>query len=93
MVAASIGAVEALKDQMGFCRWNYILRSAHHYAKNNVRSISQAKSLAPSSLAKTRQISGSSSSAAGKRVSVEKGKRAEESLKTVMYLSCWGPYN
>ncbi|CAN1844073.1 hypothetical protein LINPERHAP1_LOCUS37330 [Linum perenne] len=89
MVAASIGAVEALKDQMGFCRWNYILRSAHHYAKNNVRSISQAKSLAPSSAA----ISGSSSSAAGKRVSVEKGKRAEESLKTVMYLSCWGPYN
>ncbi|CAN1123930.1 hypothetical protein LINPERPRIM_LOCUS3493 [Linum perenne] len=161
MVAASIGAVEALKDQMGFCRWNYILRSAHHYAKSNVRSFSQAKNLAPSSaavvstvvssklkeaqqseeslrkvmylslavgaveamkdqgfcrwnyamrsihhhvknriqsssisqLAKTRQISGSSSSAAGKRVAVEKGKRAEESLKTVMYLSCWGPYN
>ncbi|CAN1844066.1 hypothetical protein LINPERHAP1_LOCUS37330 [Linum perenne] len=90
MVAASIGAVEALKDQMGFCRWNYILRSAHHYAKSNVRSFSQAKNLAPSSEA---VVSSKLKEAAGKRVSVEKGKRAEESLKTVMYLSCWGPYN
>ncbi|CAN0914819.1 hypothetical protein LINGRAHAP2_LOCUS28767 [Linum grandiflorum] len=90
MVAASIGAVEALKDQLGFCRWNYIIRSAHHYAKTNVRSISQAKSLAPSSAA---VVSSRPSSAASKKVAVEKVMTAEESLKTVMYLSCWGPYN
>ncbi|CAN1123932.1 hypothetical protein LINPERPRIM_LOCUS3493 [Linum perenne] len=89
-VAASIGAVEALKDQLGFCRWNYVIRSAQQYARNNVRSVSQASS----------KLSSSSPAAAAmacdklnKRVAVEKGKRAEESLKTVMYLSCWGPYN
>ncbi|CAI0550088.1 unnamed protein product [Linum tenue] len=80
-VAASIGAVEALKDQLGFCRWNYILRSAHHYAKSNVRSIS-------SSTSASQGIGG-----ARKMVEQEKATRAEESLKTVMYLSCWGPYN
>ncbi|CAN1123942.1 hypothetical protein LINPERPRIM_LOCUS3493 [Linum perenne] len=85
MVAASIGAVEALKDQMGFCRWNYILRSAHHYAKSNVRSFSQAKNLAPSSAAVV-------STMAGDRLKeAEKAIQSEESLRKVMFLSCWGP--
>ncbi|CAI0410609.1 unnamed protein product [Linum tenue] len=79
IVAASIGAVEALKDQMGFCRWNYVLRSTHHYAKTNVRSVSQAKSLAPSSAA---VVSGK----------LKEAQQSEESLRKVMYLSCWGPY-
>ncbi|CAN1844071.1 hypothetical protein LINPERHAP1_LOCUS37330 [Linum perenne] len=78
-LSSSIGAVEALKDQMGFCRWNYILRSAHHYAKNNVRSISQAKSLAPSSAAVVSS-------------KLKEAQQSEESLRKVMYLSCWGPY-
>ncbi|CAI0550087.1 unnamed protein product [Linum tenue] len=89
-VAASIGAVEALKDQLGFCRWNYILRSAHHYAKSNVRS-----QLKPRQLSSTSTSTSASQGIGGARkmVEQEKATRAEESLKTVMYLSCWGPYN
>ncbi|KAL3736237.1 hypothetical protein ACJRO7_025228 [Eucalyptus globulus] len=51
IVAASIAAVEALKDQ-GFARWNYPIRSVHQHLKSNLRSYSQAKKLsAPSSSA------------------------------------------
>ncbi|MBA0754482.1 hypothetical protein Gogos_021406 [Gossypium gossypioides] len=77
IVAASIGAVEALKDQ-GICRWNYTVRSVVQHAKNHVRSASQAKNLS------------SQSSAAISR-GLNKSKQSEESLRTVMYLSCWGP--
>ncbi|XP_060189828.1 uncharacterized protein LOC132618843 [Lycium barbarum] len=75
IVAASVGAVEALKDQVGLCRWNYPLRSLAQHTKNNLRSYSQAKKLSSSSL-----IARS-----------EKAKQSEESLRKVMYLSCWGP--
>ncbi|KAK7813037.1 uncharacterized protein LOC112001051 [Quercus suber] len=79
MVAASIGAVEALKDQ-GVCRWNYPLRLVQQHAKNNIRSYYQAKKLAAQS-----------SSAIWSKVNNEKLKQSEESLRKVMYLSCWGP--
>ncbi|KAE8730354.1 2-nonaprenyl-3-methyl-6-methoxy-1,4-benzoquinol hydroxylase [Hibiscus syriacus] len=80
IVAASIGAVEALKHQ-GICRWNYTLRSAIQHAKNRVRSGSQA-----------RNLSSQSSAAISKGLGRDdKCKQSEESLRTVMYLSCWGP--
>ncbi|CAN0914811.1 hypothetical protein LINGRAHAP2_LOCUS28767 [Linum grandiflorum] len=83
-VAASIGAVEALKDQLGFCRWNYVIRSAQQYARNNVRSMSQASS----------KLSSSSPVSAAAVVSsrLKEAQQSEESLRKVMYLSCWGPY-
>lgn len=88
IVAASIGAVEALKDQ-GICRWNYTLRSLHQHAKNNIRSFTRSKILASSS------SSSSSSTAAAAAVSNEiqkaKMKRRETSLEKTMNLSCWGP--
>ncbi|GLT48097.1 hypothetical protein SLA2020_217380 [Shorea laevis] len=81
VVMATVGTVEALKDQ-GICRWNYTLRSLHQHAKNHLRSVSQ-----------TRMLSSQSSAAVRNQLREEKAKQSEESLRTVMYLSCWGPNN
>ncbi|XP_061346766.1 uncharacterized protein LOC133292375 [Gastrolobium bilobum] len=78
-VAASVGVVEALKDQ-GLCRWNHALRSAQHHVKNHVRSFSQ-----------TKKLSSSSSAMVSNTIREEEAKHSEESLRKVMYLSCWGP--
>ncbi|OVA07992.1 Protein of unknown function wound-induced [Macleaya cordata] len=86
MVAVSVGVVEVLKDQAGICRWNYALRSIHQHTKNNViRSFSQAKrvsSPAASSVIRKKMV---------REEEKEKMKQSEESLRKVMYLSCWGP--
>ncbi|KAL9669539.1 hypothetical protein QQ045_007086 [Rhodiola kirilowii] len=79
IVAATVGAVEAMKDQ-GFARWNYTIRSLHQHAKNNMRFFDQAKNISSSS----------SSSPVPNRATQEK-EAQEESLRKVMYLSCWGP--
>ncbi|XP_019436065.1 PREDICTED: uncharacterized protein LOC109342553 [Lupinus angustifolius] len=79
VVATSVGVVEALKDQ-GLCRWNYALRCAHQHLKNHVRSFSQ-----------TKNIPSTSSTLVSRKLKEEKAKQKEESLRTVMYLSCWGP--
>lgn len=76
MVGATIGAVEALKDQ-GFCRWNYPLRSLQVRARDTVGS------------AMHRFDDKGSSSEGGS--GVDKRRRVEESMGKVMHLSCWGP--
>ncbi|KAK1326155.1 hypothetical protein QJS10_CPA01g01109 [Acorus calamus] len=79
ITAFSLGTVEALKDQ-GICRWNYAFRSLQQHAKKNIRSYYQAT------------VSSSSVDAVmGRRDGDEKMRRSEESLRKVMYLSCWGP--
>ncbi|XP_044465790.1 uncharacterized protein LOC123195977 [Mangifera indica] len=82
IVAASVAAVEALKDQ-GFCRWNYTIRSLHQHAKNNIRSVSQS----------SKKLSSSSSAVVSSKIREQQAKQAEESLRTVMFLSYWGPNN
>ncbi|KAK4255442.1 hypothetical protein QN277_008445 [Acacia crassicarpa] len=77
--AASIGVVEALKDQ-GVCRWNHALRSAQQHLRAQVRSLSQAN-----------KLSSSSSAMVSTRLKDDNIKQSDESLRTVMYLSCWGP--
>ncbi|XP_071703493.1 uncharacterized protein [Rutidosis leptorrhynchoides] len=78
MVAGTVGLVEALKDQ-GFARWNYTIRTIHHHAKSNLRSLSQSNKLS------------SQAAMASNRRMEDKAKQSEESLRKVMYLSCWGP--
>uniref|UniRef100_A0A0A0K296 Wound-responsive family protein n=1 Tax=Cucumis sativus TaxID=3659 RepID=A0A0A0K296_CUCSA len=67
IVAASVGVVEALKDQ-GICRWNHTIRSAHQYAKNHVRSVPQAT-----------RLTGSSAAVVSSK---QQQKQSEESLRT-----------
>jgi len=74
-----MAAVEGMKDQ-GYARWNHPLRSLQQHMKSNIRSYSQAK-----------KLSGSSSSVISNKTRNEKLKQSEESLRKVMYLSCWGP--
>ncbi|KAE8676974.1 2-nonaprenyl-3-methyl-6-methoxy-1,4-benzoquinol hydroxylase [Hibiscus syriacus] len=79
VVAATIGAVEALKDQ-GICRWNYTLRSLHQHAKNNLRSSSF--------------FSSSSSPVAGavsNKLREERRRKAERNMKKVLEMNSWGP--
>ncbi|KAK6946787.1 Protein of unknown function wound-induced [Dillenia turbinata] len=80
IAAASVGAVEVLKDQ-GFARWNYTLRSLHQHAKNSLRSFSSQA---------TKLTAASVKSESDKMRDI-KMKQSEESLRKVMYLSCWGP--
>ncbi|MBA0676085.1 hypothetical protein Goari_017594 [Gossypium aridum] len=80
IVAATIGAVEALKDQ-GICRWNYTIRSVHQHAKNNIRSSSFFSS----------SSSSSSAAAVSNKLREEKMRKAEQTMKKVMDLNCWGP--
>ncbi|KNA03778.1 hypothetical protein SOVF_205880 [Spinacia oleracea] len=72
-----VAAVQGMKDQ-GFTRWNYTIKSLNQHVKNKVRSYSQAK-----------LISGSSS--ISQKIRDEKLKQSEESIRKVIYLSCWGP--
>ncbi|KAK4792784.1 hypothetical protein SAY86_023219 [Trapa natans] len=82
VVAASMAVVEAMKDQ-GICRWNYPIRSACQRAKSRGSgSVSQAKNLSPQSVSST----GSSKVREDERV-----RQSEDSLRKIMYLSCWGP--
>nr|AWA44993.1 hypothetical protein SO148P11_000001 [Saccharum officinarum] len=81
--AMSVGTVEALKDQAGLCRWNYAFRQAAQRAR---RPAGASGSGGPGS-------SASSGCAAAAVAARRKARQQEEELRTVMYLSNWGPNN
>ncbi|KAL1345805.1 hypothetical protein HN51_019500 [Arachis hypogaea] len=92
VASTTIGVVEVLKDQ-GYCRWNTTMKSLAQGAKNHVKSAQQK---ANSNKKKMPQQSSSASSVIANKLrdeidDIEHFKKAEESLRTVMYLSTWGP--
>ncbi|CAM0901844.1 unnamed protein product [Alopecurus aequalis] len=81
--AMSVGVVtvEALKDQhSGLCRWNHAFRS--------VQKRPGSAAAGSGACGKTKPPRPASGAAARK-----KAKQDEEVLRTVMYLSMWGPNN
>uniref|UniRef100_K3Y1H3 Wound induced protein n=1 Tax=Setaria italica TaxID=4555 RepID=K3Y1H3_SETIT len=81
VVAASMSAVEALKDQAGLCRWDYAIRSLCNRAaaaKATGRAVPTA--------------GGGSSAAAPALAAAGRSRRSEEEkLHKAYHLVCWGP--
>ncbi|PAN40310.1 hypothetical protein GQ55_7G298000 [Panicum hallii var. hallii] len=85
--AMSVGTVEALKDQVGLCRWNHAFRSVQQRARGAAAGGSGSGS---GSGGNARALpSGAAAAAAARR----KARQQEEELRTVMYITNWGPNN
>ncbi|KAL0301132.1 UNVERIFIED_CONTAM: hypothetical protein Sradi_6390000 [Sesamum radiatum] len=87
IVAACIGAVEALKDQLGFCRWNYGWRMIQQQAKTTVQSYYHTHLIPPPPPPPAPNSSDDQMVMRDR----EKIERREKGVKKVMELSCWGP--
>ena len=76
VVAASMGAVEALKDQVGLCRWDYALRSLYRRAAApRIRALSAALS----------------DPAAAGLPRPPPPAAADARMRKAYHLVCWGP--
>lgn len=75
LVAVSVGAVEAMKNQE-------CVRSLQQHAKNHARSMSHAEKLSSHSQ--------SSAAVPQARDHEKMYHQVDESMRKVMYLSCWG---
>ncbi|KAM0838015.1 hypothetical protein ACQ4PT_061261 [Festuca glaucescens] len=82
VVATSMAAVEALKDQAGLCRWDYALRSLCQRGRRAVPvSLSSSSSQA---------VSGGAAGAAVARAARPR-RSEEEKLRKAYHIVCWGP--
>lgn len=87
-VAGTVAAVEELKDKK-LCTWNSCLRSSLHtqHVSGNV----ECSKLSPK-MGSCSSSSSSSNKVESKKMSNQESlKQPEESLRMIMYLSCWGP--
>ncbi|KAJ0631591.1 hypothetical protein HanLR1_Chr17g0655621 [Helianthus annuus] len=75
LVAGSTVGLVEALKDQGFARWNYTIRALHQHTKSNLRSVTQ-----------TKKLSSPAAMASSKAID-----QSEESLRKVMYLSCWGP--
>ena len=79
----SAGTVEALKDQAGLCRWSHAFRSAQQ------RGSGAAARSGGFFAGGSRSDDAHALPSSARR----KAKQQEEELRTVMYISNWGPNN
>ncbi|XVE66252.1 hypothetical protein DITRI_Ditri08aG0065900 [Diplodiscus trichospermus] len=84
VVAGTVTAVEASKER-NLCRWSSA-KQQHQNVINNVGSAVSTQKERSSSSSTT-----CSSMASKRRDNEEMRNQSEESLRTIMYLSCWGP--
>lgn len=90
VVAASMGAVEALKDQAGLCRWDYALRSLYQRAAAaKVTGRAVTVSLSSQTAGASNSVGSSSAACAGGRARPKRSE--EEKLHRAYHLVCWGP--
>jgi Wound-induced protein len=86
VVAASVGVVEALKDQVGLCRWNYTMRSLYQTMSNRAGANS-----VPSKTVSSNSRMGERGSAAAGDAILKKARMPGEKLNKAYHLICWGP--
>ncbi|PKU76134.1 uncharacterized protein LOC110095376 [Dendrobium catenatum] len=88
-VATSMSAVEALKDQLGLCRWNYTISNISRHAINPIaRPSSQLRHVSSSAAAAVAVVQIDSKIPAAEEM--RRRRRAEKAEK-VRNLVCWGP--
>ncbi|EER90246.1 hypothetical protein BDA96_10G304900 [Sorghum bicolor] len=93
VVAASMSAVEALKDQAGLCRWDYALRSLYNRAAAANKVVVTGRAV-PVSLSSSQAAGGSaaaSTPAAAAGRAARPRRSEEEKLHKAYHLVCWGP--
>ncbi|KAJ1703981.1 hypothetical protein LUZ63_003760 [Rhynchospora breviuscula] len=88
VVAASVGVVEALKDQVGLCRWNHTMKSIYQRASNRAGA-SSVSTKANQSAPSNSRVGERGAAAAGD--ALRKVKMPEEKLNKAYHLICWGP--